>query len=173
MAGSKKKSPEDILDATLRAADVLLRVVARSVIAVEDEITGPQLRVLLLILRGGPTTPGAVAAELNVHASNATRICRRLESAGYVARASATSDLRLRRYDLTSSGRSLVEGVIEQRRSAVERVIDRLDPAVASDLRVTLDAFAAAAQGENHGDAGFTISGAAVSDISGSPLPRT
>ncbi|WP_354263237.1 MarR family transcriptional regulator [Arthrobacter sp. OAP107] len=41
----------------------------------------PQLRVLVLIHTRGPQNPGGVAAELGVHASNATRVCDRLVAA--------------------------------------------------------------------------------------------
>ncbi|GAP55516.1 transcriptional regulator, MarR family protein, partial [Arthrobacter sp. Hiyo6] len=61
------------VDAVLRAANVLLRVVAQSVVEVEDVVTSPQLRVRVLIATRGPQNPGAVATHLGVHPSNSTR----------------------------------------------------------------------------------------------------
>ncbi|WP_427170258.1 hypothetical protein [Arthrobacter sp. 92] len=75
------------VDAVLRAANVLLRVVAQSVVEVEDVVTSPQLRVRVLIATRGPQNPGAVATHLGVHPSNSTRICDRLVNAVVMGRA--------------------------------------------------------------------------------------
>jgi DNA-binding MarR family transcriptional regulator len=169
---AKRQEADDVLEVTLRAADVLLRVVARTVIAVEDDVTGPQLRVLVLMFRDGPTTPSAVAAELNVHASNATRVCSRLERAGFIGRLPASSDRRLRRFDLTTSGRALVRDVMAQRRTALGRILDRLSEREAEQLRSALDTFAQAAATETERDGGLTLTAAEIATVTETLPPQ-
>jgi len=166
---AKAQASDDVLEVTLRAADVLLRVVARTVIAVEDVITGPQLRVLVLMFRDGPTTPSAVAAELSIHASNATRVCSRLERAGFIERLPTGEDRRLRRFDLTTSGRKLVREVMAQRRTAVGRIIDRLSQSEAAQLRSALNTFARVAHSEGQRDGGVTLTAVEVATVTDVP----
>src|SRR5690349_19796670 len=96
------------VQAVIAAADVLLRVVARSVAEVEDTVNSPQLRVLVLIHSRGPQNLGGVAAELGVHASNATRICDRLVAAGLLERREDPADRRYIRLELSAKGHTLV-----------------------------------------------------------------
>lgn len=156
---------EQVLDTTLQAADVLLRVVARTVIAVEDVVTGPQLRVLVLIFRGGPTTPGAVAAELKVHGSNATRVCSRLQRSGLIDQVPAGSDRRLRMFDLSPRGRALVSGVMAQRRAALKSIIERLSEAEAAALQASLEGFARAARQGEESEGGLTLGASQLTDF--------
>jgi DNA-binding MarR family transcriptional regulator len=172
MGSAKKRQDDDVLGSTLRAADVLLRVVARTVIAVEDLVTGPQLRVLVLIFRDGPTTPSAVASELNVHASNATRVCSRLERAGFIGRLPAGSDRRLRRFDLTATGRELVRGVMTERRTAIARIVERLSESESVQLRSALDTFARAANMDGDGDGGFTLTASEATTVTEALPPQ-
>jgi DNA-binding MarR family transcriptional regulator len=145
------------VDAVLRAANVLLRVVAQSVIDVEDVVTSPQLRVLVLISSRGPQNPGAVATHLGVHPSNATRICDRLVSAGLIARQDDPGDRRSVALSLTPAGASLVNTVLEHRRSAVAAVMGRIPEELRGVAALGMDAFAAADGGEGIEDGRFTI----------------
>ena len=61
------------VSSVMRASRVLVSVVARSIAEVEDVVTLPQLRVLVMIASHGPQNLGSVAAALGVHPSNATR----------------------------------------------------------------------------------------------------
>ncbi|HEY1529392.1 MAG TPA: MarR family transcriptional regulator [Galbitalea sp.] len=139
-------------------------------------MTGPQLRVLILIFRGGPTTPGAVAAELNVHPSNATRVCSRLERAGFIRRVPAGADRRLRNFELTPAGEELVAEVISSRRSTVKRIVDRLSPSQAADLSAALGVFAIAATDAAERDGELTLGGLHLATVTESlppPAPAT
>ncbi|MGO4276974.1 hypothetical protein AB4Z22_45290, partial [Paenibacillus sp. TAF58] len=66
---ASKATADRAADAALSAANVMMRVAARSVSEVEDQVTTPQLRVLMMIAASGPQNLGAVAAELGVHPS--------------------------------------------------------------------------------------------------------
>lgn len=145
------------VDAVLRAANVLLRVVAQSVIEVEDVVTTPQLRVLVLIATRGPQNPGAIATELGVHPSNATRICDRLVNAGLIARRDDPGDRRYRALSLTPEGASLVNTVLEHRRTAVAAVMGRLPKELRDIAAQGMNAFAEADGGDGSEDGRFTI----------------
>ncbi|WP_092612110.1 MarR family winged helix-turn-helix transcriptional regulator [Raineyella antarctica] len=145
------------VEAVLKAADVLLRVAARSVVEVEDRVTSPQLRVLVLVALRGPQNLGAVARELGVHASNATRTCDRLVSAGLLSRREDLVDRRYVQLDLTEAGRALVGTVLDHRRRAIADVLERMPAASRNDVAEAMDSFAAAAGGEGIEDGRFTL----------------
>lgn len=151
------RSRGEQVDAILRAADVLLRVAAKSVAEVEDVVTTPQLRVLVLIAFQGPQNLGAVARELGVHASNATRTCERLVVAGLLSRREDPLDRRFLQLDLTPEGRDLVTSVFEHRRRAIAEVIERIPAASRESMASAMAAFAEAAGGHGTEDGRFTL----------------
>lgn len=157
MERSEDVGTDDQIDAVLRAANVLLRVVAQSVVEVEDVVTSPQLRILVLIALHGPQNPGAVATELGVHASNATRTCDRLVNAGLIFRRGDPGDRRYVALTLTPEGESLVNTVLEHRRNAVAAVMKRMPQALRNTAALGMDAFAAADGGEGTEDGRFTL----------------
>ncbi|KRE92048.1 MarR family transcriptional regulator [Arthrobacter sp. Soil764] len=145
------------VEAVMAAADTLMRVVARSVAEVEDIVNTPQLRVLVLIHTHGPQNLGGVAAELGVHASNATRICDRLVAADLLQRREDPADRRYIRLELTREGRELVDTVLRHRRQAIAEVIARMPAGRRPALAAALEAFAAAAGGQGTSDGRFTL----------------
>ncbi|MGH1526183.1 MarR family winged helix-turn-helix transcriptional regulator [Leifsonia sp. L25] len=147
----------DDVDAALQAADVMMRVAARSVSEVEDIVTSPQLRVLVMVATRGPQTLGGVAAELGVHASNATRTCEKLVRLGLVERTEDPDDRRFVRVTLTSEGRALVERVIGHRRSALAEVLAEMEPGERNAAAASFRAFANAAGDLPNADGRFTL----------------
>ncbi|WP_334172580.1 MarR family transcriptional regulator [Sinomonas sp.] len=157
MDNSRFRGRREQVEAVLRAADVLLRVAAKSVVEVEDVVTSPQLRVLVLIAFQGPQNLGAVARELGVHASNATRTCERLVVAGLLSRREDPSDRRFLQLDLTPQGRELVESVIEHRRRAIAEVLERVPAGSRESVAEAMAAFADADGGPGTEDGRFTL----------------
>lgn len=147
----------DLLDETLVAANVLLRVAARTVIDVEDRVTGPQLRVLVLIARNGAQPPSAVATELDIHASNATRLCSRLEQGGLVVRTVSARDRRLALFELSEAGRALVESVLDHRRHAMAEILARVRASDRVPLLRAFQTFAHAARTLDSNDGRFDL----------------
>lgn len=145
------------VEVVLAAADVLLRVVASSVAEVEDIVNSPQLRVLVRIHNLGPQNLGGVAAELGVHASNATRISDRLVAAGLIERREDPADRRYVLLKLTGKGSDLVNTVLEHRRQAIAEVISRMPPGRRPALAAAMEAFASAAGGKGTSDGRFTL----------------
>ncbi|GAB3578036.1 hypothetical protein GCM10027406_13580 [Leifsonia lichenia] len=150
-------SRERAVDAALAAANVMMRVAARSVIDVEAAVTTPQLRVLMLIRASGPQNLGQVAAELDVHPSNATRTCDKLVRAGYLARTEDPADRRFVHLALTPEGLAIVDHVLTARRSALTDVLSALPESDQESIAAAFSAFAAAAGGEPTHDGRFAL----------------
>ncbi|MDV3126882.1 MarR family transcriptional regulator [Mycobacterium sp. 21AC1] len=133
------------VDAVMRASRALVGIAAASVAAVDDLVTLPQLRVLMMIATQGPLSLGAVASGLDVGAPSASRICDRLLKAGFLDRRDDPDDRRSIVLTLTADGRSIVERVNRHRRTAVRRVLRNLAAGDRERLTVALEAFAEAA----------------------------
>jgi len=71
-------------------------------------LTSPQLSVLKAIPTLNPATPTSVARHLSLSQSTVSGVLDRLHSKKLVRREDSSSDKRLRRYRLTSSGKSVV-----------------------------------------------------------------
>jgi DNA-binding MarR family transcriptional regulator len=133
------------VDAVMAAARVLVAVVASSVAEVEDQVSLPQLRILVMLATRGPLNLVAVAQSLGVHPSNATRAVDRLVVAGFVDRRDVPTDRRNVSLTLTPAGQQLVDSVFEHRRAAIEAVVQRMPEAKRRALPTALECFAEAA----------------------------
>jgi DNA-binding MarR family transcriptional regulator len=137
-------TPEEV-DAVMSAARVLVGVIAASVAEVDDAVTPPQLRVLVLTASRGPWNIAALAEALQVHPSNATRTVDRLVQAGLMLRRDSPVDRRNVELTLSRRGQALVGSVMEHRRQALDRVLRAMPPESRRDLVPALLAFADAA----------------------------
>jgi DNA-binding MarR family transcriptional regulator len=115
------------------------------VTAVEDQVTLPQLRVLVVIASRGPQNLNVVAQALGVHSSNATRACDKLVEARLLHRSEDPADRRNLILRLTESGQQLVRTVIETRRAAIGTILANMRVQQRSSLIPLLRAFADAA----------------------------
>lgn len=135
----------DDVEAVMVATRVLVAVSAQSVAAVDDVVTLPQLRVLVMVASRGGLNLGAVAAGLGVHPSNATRAVERLVVAGLLDRRDDPTDRRHLVLDLSEDGRALVDRVMDERRAAIAAILERMPPSRRRALVPVLRSFAAAA----------------------------
>jgi DNA-binding MarR family transcriptional regulator len=133
------------LDAVMRASRVIAGIVAESVAQVGDAITMPQLRALVLVATRSDVNASAVAAALDIHPSNATRLLDRLVQAGLLDRREAVADRRNVDLSLTPEGVGLVDSVMDHRRQAFERILGRMRSADRRRVGTALQAFADAA----------------------------
>lgn len=139
------------VDAVLWASRALVGIAATSLAAVEDVVTVPQWRVLVLVYTRGPMNLASVAADLDVNPSNASRTCDRLTKAGLLDRRESEVDRRNITLTLSESGQRLVQKVTRQRRVAIERVLSNMPASARGKLADALASFAMAA-GEATGD---------------------
>ena len=119
----------------------MVAVAARSLAAVDESVTLPQYRVLVVLASRGPQLMGHLAEALDVHQSTATRVCDRLVGKGLVERSSGHRSRREVRIELTAKGRGIVHDVSAARRVDIERIVARIPPAVRSATVEALTAF--------------------------------
>jgi DNA-binding MarR family transcriptional regulator len=114
------------VDAIMPALQALVGVAAQSVTEVEDRVTLPQLRVLVLIASRGSMNLNALAHAMGVHPSNASRSCDRLVAAGLLRRTESPLDRRSLALGLTEQGQQLIDDLVERRREAIAAVLVRV-----------------------------------------------
>lgn len=112
------------VDAIMLAVQALVGIAAQSVVEVEDRVTLPQLRALVLVASRGPLNLNALAEAMGVHASNASRACDRLVAAGCLRRTESALDRRSLTLELTAEGQAMIDELVEHRREAIARVLE-------------------------------------------------
>lgn len=146
----------DGVEAVMLAARALVAVTARSVAAVDDVVSLPQLRVLVMVASRGALNLSAVATGLRVHPSNATRAVDRLVGAGLLDRRDDPSDRRNLILALSPQGHGLVDRVMADRRTAIAEIVQRM-PAEHRRALVPVLRSLAAACGEVSEDAAWAL----------------
>jgi DNA-binding MarR family transcriptional regulator len=136
---------DPFVDALLRASRALVAITSRSLRAVNQDVTLPQFRSLVVLATAGPQTVSALADRLAVHASTMTRMCNRLVTRGLVVRAPSAVDRREVVIALTTMGTSVVEDVMSARRLELDQVIGRIGDEDRMAVVVALNKFAQAA----------------------------
>ena len=153
--GTAELSAPDV-EAVVLATRLLVAISAQSVAAVDDVVTLPQLRVLVMVSSRGPLNLGAVAAGLGVHPSNATRAVDRLVGAGLLSRSDDPTDRRNLVLELTAAGQALVDKVMNERRAAIAEILGRMPASRRRALVPVLRSFAVAA-GEVPAEAAWSL----------------
>ena len=129
-----------LAEALVTAGRALVGIAVRSVNSAPVELTLVQHRLLVLLATGGDQAVGALAEQLGVNASNASRLCDRLERLGLLARVRSARDGRSVDVSLTPAGRRVFETVRAHRLRDVRRVLDRMSD---HDARAAVDALTA------------------------------
>jgi len=135
------------VDAVVDATRVVGALIAESLAELDPPLTMPQWRVLVLASEA-PCNVTAVADDLRVHLSNATRLCDRLVDAGLLSRERSQRDRRHVMLTLTADGRRLHAAAMAHRRRRVERAMAHLDPEEQTKLADALTSLARALQDE-------------------------
>ena len=136
---------DPVVDALLRASRALVSITTRSLSAVNEDVTLPQFRSLVVLATAGPQTVSALADRLAVHASTMTRMCNRLVTRGLVVRAPSAVDRREVVIALTTMGTSVVETVMAARRKEIDEVVRRMGDDDRAAVVVALNKFSHAA----------------------------
>jgi DNA-binding MarR family transcriptional regulator len=138
-------SDDQVVDAVLAASRALVAVAARSVAEVDGALTLPQFRALVALGSRGPQNVGALADDLGVHPSTASRMCDRLAGRSLIARAPSPSSRREVIVRLSPAGRRLLRGVTIARRKAIGEVVGKVPPPQRPAMIAALQAFSDAA----------------------------
>jgi DNA-binding MarR family transcriptional regulator len=116
----------EVTDALVALSRVLVGIAARTLGSLDDEVTLPQYRTLILLVSRGPLRAVDLAQELDVTPSTATRMCDRLLRKGLVARHERPADRRSSWVALTDTGRDLIGEIMRRRREALADLVGDL-----------------------------------------------
>lgn len=133
-----------LVDALILASRALVAIAARSLVDVDDDVTLPQYRALVVVATRGPQPLAQLAEALGVAPATATRMCDRLVRKKLIRRSHDLEDRRVVRVDLTPRGRALVGKVLERRRSEIQEILRDVGVAQQHQVIEALQAFAAA-----------------------------
>lgn len=133
-----------VTDAVLTASRLLVAVSARSIAHVDESITMPQFRLLVVLSAHGPSKLADLAEALEVNPSTATRTVDRLIAAGMVTRSPNPSSRREIVLELTRAGSRLVRAVTARRRDEIAKIVERMPAARRNGLVEVLTAFSRA-----------------------------
>lgn len=137
-------SPEAITDALLTASRLLVAISAQSLADVDETITIPQFRTLVVLSSHGPLNLATLAGMLEVQPSTTGRMVDRLVAAGLIQRGPNPASRREVLISLTQRGRAAVRGVTDRRRELIAAVVARLQPVERRGLVNALTAFTTA-----------------------------
>lgn len=127
--------------AVLTASRLLVAVSARSLAEVEDRVTLPQFRMLVVLSTRGATKLVVLADLLQVAPSTAMRMVDRLIAAGLADRQVNPNNRRETMLTLTHEGRRTVADVTARRRAEIAAIVERLAPEQRGALVGALTAF--------------------------------
>jgi DNA-binding MarR family transcriptional regulator len=127
--------------AVLTASRLLVAVSARSLAEVEERVTLPQFRMLVVLSSRGATNLVTLAELLQVAPSTAMRMVDRLIAAGLADRKAHPANRRETLLQLTDEGRRTVEDVTGRRRAEIAAIVERLTPTQRLALIEALCAF--------------------------------
>ncbi|HJP78989.1 MAG TPA: MarR family transcriptional regulator [Pseudonocardiaceae bacterium] len=133
-----------VTDAVLTASRLLVAVSARSIAAVEESITLPQFRLLVVLSTRGAVKLTQLAEQLGVAPSTATRMVDRLVSADLVSREVNPNSRRELVVSLSAAGQAVVRQVTQRRRRDIARIVARMPEQQRQGLIDALEAFTAA-----------------------------
>ncbi|QKW36458.1 MarR family transcriptional regulator [Actinomadura sp. NAK00032] len=132
---------DEVTSALLTASRLLVAVSARSLAAVEDAVTLPQFRLLVVLSSQGPSKLVTLAGLLEVNPSTAMRMVDRLAAAGLVRREASPRSGREVRIQVTAAGRAIVDDVTARRRAEISGVVAGMPAGQRRALVAALRAF--------------------------------
>lgn len=137
----KRNTPVEIEQSILLASKIMVNILAESLIheGVED-ITVPRFRILDMVYNG-TTTPVELARMLDISPPSISEMLEKLESKGLLARLVDTTDRRKIELALSETGQNMVEKVNDYRASYLKRILKKMGPEPAMQLRESLTNF--------------------------------
>jgi DNA-binding MarR family transcriptional regulator len=133
--------PERVVAALLTASRLLVAIAAKSLAAVEETLTLPQYRLLVVLDSRGPCSLAGLAEALDVNPSTALRMVERLTAAGMVEKAVNPARRREVQLRMTGLGWQTVRQVTEARRTELSRIVAAMPAEQRTQLVGALTAF--------------------------------
>ncbi|HZE38090.1 MAG TPA: MarR family transcriptional regulator [Stackebrandtia sp.] len=127
--------------AVLTTSRLFVAISARSLAAMEETVTLPQYRMLVVLSTRDSAKLVDLADQLGVNPSTATRMITRLIKADLVVQEVNPDNRRERVIRLKPAGRRLVDDVTSHRRAEIAAIITRMPSAQRGALAEALNAF--------------------------------
>ena len=146
-SGRTRGAPDDttaadaVTDAVLTASRLLMTVSATSIAEVDETMTIPQFRVLVVLHSRGPMKLSAMAELLGVDPSTTTRMIDRMVTNGLVERQLNPNSRREVLIDLTDLGSETVVNVTRRRRRRIARIVSRMPQPLSESLVDVVQSF--------------------------------
>ncbi|KDE97755.1 MarR family transcriptional regulator [Mycolicibacterium aromaticivorans JS19b1 = JCM 16368] len=134
-------STDAVTDALLTASRLLVAMSARSIAEVDETITIPQFRTLVILSTRPPVNLATLAGLLDVAPSTTGRMVDRLVTAGLIDRQPHPESRRELVVELTARGREVVKAVTAHRRDEIAQVVRKMPPRERHGLVRALAAF--------------------------------
>ncbi len=117
-----------VIEELLRNVSTILKKRGRDILS-NFEITPPQLDALLVLREYGELTMGELCQKMFLACSTATDLIDRMERNHLIERVRDTSDRRVIRLKVLPKGATVIEEVLEARRSYLGNILNELDVA--------------------------------------------
>jgi DNA-binding MarR family transcriptional regulator len=143
-ATTADESLDEITDALMTASRLLVAISARSIGQVDETITIPQFRTLVILASRGPINLATLAGLLGVQPSATGRMVDRLVAAGLIDRLPHPTSRRELLAALTRRGRDVVRRVTAHRRAEIAAIVEKMPPPEGHGLVRALTAFTVA-----------------------------
>jgi DNA-binding MarR family transcriptional regulator len=143
-ATTADESLDEITDALMTASRLLVAISARSIGLVDETITIPQFRTLVILANRGPINLATLAGLLGVQPSATGRMVDRLVAAGLIDRLPHPTSRRELLAVLTRRGRDVVRRVTVHRRAEIAAIVEKMPPPERHGLVQALTAFTVA-----------------------------
>ena len=148
MPGSRSVEAEldAVTDAVLLSSRALVAVASRSIASVDESVTLPQFRALVVLDRAeAGLNVGELARELRIQPSTATRLCDRLVRRRLARRRVNPANRREVTMLSTAAGRDVVAKVTRQRRREIASIMAKVPASQRVAIIDALTAFREAA----------------------------
>jgi len=145
------KAPQDedtrqVVEAVLAASRLIVALSARALADVNESLTLPQLRTLVVLADREPLKLADLAAHLGVNPSTALRMADRLSAAALLERQPNPDSRREQLIRLTPAGHDLVRTVMDHRHEEIAALVRHLPSADRAGLVRALRALTGAAR---------------------------
>jgi DNA-binding MarR family transcriptional regulator len=137
-------SLDAITDALLTASRLLVAISAQSIANVDETLTIPQFRTMVILSTRGPVNLATLAGLLDVAPSTTGRMADRLVAAGLIDRQPHPDSRRELVVELTARGLDVVAAVTRHRRDRIAEVVRKMPHRERQGLVRALTAFTAA-----------------------------
>lgn len=146
-----RPEPDEVARVASTAAELLEVLWGRATTA---PVSASQLRVLLVLEHREGVSLRALSEALASTPPSTSRLCDRLQAAGFVERSVSPADRREVRLHLSGQGQAFLADLRTRRESALQAVLDQMPAAERSALLRGLEAFCDAAATRIHHDPG-------------------